>query len=185
MSIRTGKYIHYEGNEYEVMGNATHSETLEEIVLYYKLGAESEIWACPASIWNGMANQNGNQVKRYIHVDEVTKAPAEPLPNLPEPVGVHMRSDPAEKVELFLSLFAGREDVYAKRWENAQKSKSGYGPACYSEWSPLCPKSGSGKMKCVWYGSINLLSYGTSEESIMRIDSVDIAGELLRSIKIY
>jgi len=36
----------------------------------------------------------------------------------------------------------------------------------------------------VWYGSINLLSYGISDESIMRIDSVDIAGELLRSINI-
>jgi len=30
----------------------------------------------------------------------------------------------------------------------------------------------------VWYGSINLLSYGVSEESIMRIESLDIAAEL-------
>ena len=36
--------------------------------------------------------------------------------------------------------------------------------------------------RLVWYGSINLLSYGKSEESIMRIESVDIAGELLRGI---
>jgi superfamily II DNA or RNA helicase len=36
--------------------------------------------------------------------------------------------------------------------------------------------------RIVWYGSINLLSYGTSEESIMRIENVDIAGELLRSV---
>jgi len=43
VSMRTGKYIHYQGNEYEVTGSATHSESLEEIVLYYKLGAESEI----------------------------------------------------------------------------------------------------------------------------------------------
>ena len=39
------------------------------------------------------------------------------------------------------------------------------------------------EQRLIWYGSINLLSYGdTSEESIMRIESVDIAGELLRSI---
>ena len=39
------------------------------------------------------------------------------------------------------------------------------------------------EQRLVWYGSINLLSYGdASEESIMRIESVDIAGELLRSI---
>lgn len=34
----------------------------------------------------------------------------------------------------------------------------------------------------VWYGSINLLSYGMSEESIMRIDSMDIAAELTNTI---
>ena len=32
--------------------------------------------------------------------------------------------------------------------------------------------------RLVWYGSINLLSYGASEESIMRIESMDIAAEL-------
>jgi hypothetical protein len=36
--------------------------------------------------------------------------------------------------------------------------------------------------RIVWYGSINLLSYGTSEESIMRIENTDIALELLSSI---
>ena len=36
--------------------------------------------------------------------------------------------------------------------------------------------------KSVWYGSINLLSFGSAEENIMRIDSPNIANELLRSI---
>jgi phosphatidylserine/phosphatidylglycerophosphate/cardiolipin synthase-like enzyme len=34
--------------------------------------------------------------------------------------------------------------------------------------------------RLVWYGSINLLSYGASEESIMRIENLDIAAELTR-----
>jgi len=38
--------------------------------------------------------------------------------------------------------------------------------------------------KIVWYGSINLLSYGSAEESMMRIESNNIAYELLNSIKI-
>lgn len=38
--------------------------------------------------------------------------------------------------------------------------------------------------KIVWYGSINLLSYGSAEESMMRIESHNIAYELLNSIKI-
>jgi phosphatidylserine/phosphatidylglycerophosphate/cardiolipin synthase-like enzyme len=37
--------------------------------------------------------------------------------------------------------------------------------------------------KVVWYGSINLLSYGTAQESIMRIESANIANELIRSIE--
>lgn len=36
--------------------------------------------------------------------------------------------------------------------------------------------------RIVWYGSINLLSYGSSEESIMRLDSINIANELAGTI---
>jgi superfamily II DNA or RNA helicase len=38
------------------------------------------------------------------------------------------------KVELFRSLFRGREDVFPRRWENAKTGKSGYSPACHNEW---------------------------------------------------
>lgn len=37
--------------------------------------------------------------------------------------------------------------------------------------------------KIVWYGSINLLSYGSAQESIMRIESSNIANELIKSIE--
>ena len=37
--------------------------------------------------------------------------------------------------------------------------------------------------KTVWYGSINLLSYGSAQESIMRIESSKIANELIKSIE--
>jgi phosphatidylserine/phosphatidylglycerophosphate/cardiolipin synthase-like enzyme len=37
--------------------------------------------------------------------------------------------------------------------------------------------------KTVWYGSINLLSYGSAQESIMRIESSNIANELIKSIE--
>jgi len=36
--------------------------------------------------------------------------------------------------------------------------------------------------RIVWYGSINLLSFGSSEESIMRLDSINIANELAGTI---
>jgi phosphatidylserine/phosphatidylglycerophosphate/cardiolipin synthase-like enzyme len=35
----------------------------------------------------------------------------------------------------------------------------------------------------VWYGSINLMSYGSAEESIMRFENMDIAGELLSVVE--
>ena len=39
-----------------------------------------------------------------------------------------------EKVELFRSLFKGREDVFAKRWYSDTSKKSGYQPVCEREW---------------------------------------------------
>ena len=50
-------------------------------------------------------------------------------------------SDPMEKITLYMSLFKGRDDVYAKRWENPKKGTSGYSPVCLNEWKPgLCRK---------------------------------------------
>ncbi len=54
---------------------------------------------------------------------------------------VNGMSDPQEKVMLFRSLFKGRDDVYAKRWENKKKGTNGYSPFCLNEWaSKLCKK---------------------------------------------
>lgn len=60
----------------------------------------------------------------------------------PEPVaGVNTGSTDEEKIALFLSLFRGREDVYARRYYSLKTGKSGYVPACQNEWAPgLCDK---------------------------------------------
>ena len=51
------------------------------------------------------------------------------------------RSPSETKIALFRSLFAGREDVFPRRWENARTGKAGYAPACANEWKPgLCDK---------------------------------------------
>jgi|GEM_PF-764273 Uncharacterized protein conserved in bacteria len=57
---------------------------------------------------------------------------------------VHNYSPPGEKIALFRSLFRGREDVYAVRWES-KTGKSGYSPACKNEWSVVCKKP---QIKC-------------------------------------
>jgi hypothetical protein len=53
---------------------------------------------------------------------------------------VHKTSSPEKKIELFRSLFQGRMDVYAVRWES-KNGKSGYSPACVNEWDRfVCKK---------------------------------------------
>jgi len=48
---------------------------------------------------------------------------------------------PQEKINIYKNLFIGREDVFAMRWEKADKSASGYTPVCLNEWKHgLCNK---------------------------------------------
>ena len=50
-----------------------------------------------------------------------------------------------DKIALFMSLFKGRSDVFAKYWQN-KKGKNGYSPVCLNEWMPgVCQKP---KIKC-------------------------------------
>ena len=50
-----------------------------------------------------------------------------------------------EKIDLFCSLFKGRNDVFARRWFSKTSGKAGYQPVCQNEWTPLCDKR---KYKC-------------------------------------
>ncbi len=47
---------------------------------------------------------------------------------------INRQSSPQEKINLFKSLFSGREDVFALRWFNAKSNKSGYSPVCGNKW---------------------------------------------------
>ncbi len=55
--------------------------------------------------------------------------------------GLTAKSETKDKIRFFLSLFRGREDVHAKRWENRIKRTFGYAPVCRNEWmAGLCSK---------------------------------------------
>lgn len=59
---------------------------------------------------------------------------------------INKKSSPEKKITLFRSLFKGREDVFANRWESRDTSKSGYSPACANEWKKgICNKP---QVKC-------------------------------------
>lgn len=63
--------------------------------------------------------------------------------------GVNNRSDSISKIRLFMSLFKGRDDVYAKKWENKKKKTSGYSPVCLNQWQVgLCGKPKVSCFKC-------------------------------------
>ena len=62
-----------------------------------------------------------------------------PKPDSTAPV--HAGSTSQEKIDFFLSLFRGRDSLYAKRYYNLKTGKSGYVPACQNEWQPgICDK---------------------------------------------
>ncbi|MEO6223946.1 MAG: restriction endonuclease subunit R, partial [Vicinamibacterales bacterium] len=59
---------------------------------------------------------------------------------------VDQRSSVEAKIELFRSLFRGRDDVYPRRFESRKTGKSGYAPACANEWvRGVCEKP---RIKC-------------------------------------
>ena len=55
--IKPGRYRHFKGNEYQVIGMARHSETEEEMVVYRPLYGEGGLWVRPAAMrWGGTAS---------------------------------------------------------------------------------------------------------------------------------
>ncbi len=68
--IKLGKYRHFKGNEYEVIGIAKNSETLEETVVYRALYGDMELWVRPASMWNETVERDGKTYKRFTYIDD-------------------------------------------------------------------------------------------------------------------
>ncbi|MGV8094668.1 MAG: DEAD/DEAH box helicase family protein [Mangrovibacterium sp.] len=90
---------------------------------------------------------SGNAVSGYLPASEpeLFDQQVETKPST-SAEAITKRSGPDEKIKLFMSLFRGRDDVYAKRWENKAKETAGYSPACGNEWKPgICQKP---KIKC-------------------------------------
>ena len=70
MEIKPGKYRHFKGNDYEVIGIASHSETMEPMVVYQALYGEMGIWVRPAAMWNEQVDRDGYHGPRFYPVEE-------------------------------------------------------------------------------------------------------------------
>ena len=70
--IRLGRYRHFKGNEYEVIGVARHSETLEPMVVYKALYGDGGLWVRPAAIWNQTVERDGKILPRFTYLENNT-----------------------------------------------------------------------------------------------------------------
>jgi len=73
MTIKLGKYKHYKGKFYKVLGVAKHTETLEDLVVYQALYdsefGKNAIWVRPKKMFLETVTVNGKQVPRFEFVD--------------------------------------------------------------------------------------------------------------------
>ena len=70
MDIQPGIYRHFKGNRYEVIGVASHSETMEPMVVYRALYGEGGLWVRPAAMWNELVDKENYHGPRFVKVEE-------------------------------------------------------------------------------------------------------------------
>lgn len=89
--------------------------------------------------------QKLEEEKRTLLARQTALSNSEPTITEESSIPCTREMSPQQKVKLFRSLFRGRDDIYALRWEN-KKGRSGYSVACSNEWvSGLCNKP---QVKC-------------------------------------
>lgn len=72
-SIKPGRYRHYKGFDYQVIGSARHSETEEELVLYFPLYGEEasrEYWVRPLAMFQETVEIEGKIQPRFAFVPD-------------------------------------------------------------------------------------------------------------------
>lgn len=70
MELKPGKYRHFKGMEYELIGIAKHSETLEPMVVYRALYGEGGLWVRPAQMWTEKVERNDYCGPRFQYIGE-------------------------------------------------------------------------------------------------------------------
>ena len=70
MELKVGKYRHFKGGEYELLGIASHSETLEPMVVYRALYGEGGLWVRPAHMWTEIVEKPNYTGPRFQYIGE-------------------------------------------------------------------------------------------------------------------
>ena len=66
-TVKPGRYRHFKGMEYQVIGTARHSETLEEMVVYRALYGDGGLWVRPAAMWSEQVERDGYRAGCLFH----------------------------------------------------------------------------------------------------------------------
>ena len=69
-TLLPGKYRHFKGGEYELLFVASHSETLEPMVVYRALYGDGGVWVRPASMWLEIVDKDGYHGPRFQYLSE-------------------------------------------------------------------------------------------------------------------
>jgi hypothetical protein len=72
MQLPLGRYRHYKGHDYTVLGVARHSETEEQLVVYRQEYGERGLWVRPLAMFAEEVEVNGQRVPRFAYVNEAT-----------------------------------------------------------------------------------------------------------------
>ena len=72
--LQPGRYRHYKGGEYEVIGIARHSESDEQLVVYRCLYDNNSLWVRPLSMFFERVFYEGRWVSRFLRIDAVEQA---------------------------------------------------------------------------------------------------------------
>ncbi len=73
--VKLGRYRHFKGGLYEVIGIARHSETLEDMVVYRHLDdAEPKLWVRPLTMFLGFVERDGQRVRRFVYIEKGPEA---------------------------------------------------------------------------------------------------------------
>ncbi|MDF2176805.1 DUF1653 domain-containing protein [Aliiglaciecola sp. CAU 1673] len=70
MALQPGRYRHYKGKDYEVLGVARHSEDESELVVYRPLYGEGGLWVRPLTMFLEQVEVDGVKVPRFRAVPE-------------------------------------------------------------------------------------------------------------------
>ncbi|WP_084455057.1 DUF1653 domain-containing protein [Comamonas composti] len=69
-AISCGRYRHYKGHHYQVLGLVRHSETLEPLVLYRPLYGEEALWVRPAAMFTEAVLVDGAAHPRFAWIGD-------------------------------------------------------------------------------------------------------------------